>query len=1447
MSSKPFTLAPISVGLSTLAPGSAFDVIVIGSGYGGSIAAARLASPDRTVCLLERGCEILPGSYPTDMASAHANTQIVTARDGRLDPAANGMMELRVGDDVHVVLGCGLGGGSLVNASVSIEPDMRVFDAGGGWPAAYRPVPIDPAKPDGARKNILTPHFATVRSELGATTLPTSITLPKLEALRQSASAMKQPLELADINVTFEAGTNWAGVQQAACTLCGDCCSGCNYGAKNTLLMNYLPYARKQGAVLVTQAEVLTIAKAGPGWIVNVCDRSKGAAQGPGIVLKATTVILAAGALGSTEILWRSREANGLALSDCLGRRFSGNGDVLGFGFGANTAGYTGSAFSEPVDPKNPGGPQKPTLPPVYSIGAGTNAPTAPQFQPGPCITGIIRVSMTDKDPLGLGMVIEDGAPPGPMAAVYPAMMFLGDALDADFTDFPDSVTRLQSLADLGLALQTTTDPAALSYTGVMARLQSYLVMSHDDSGGTLAYAAPDGTEPGLFPGFVHVHWPDAGKGAPFTRDNGRLRAAAEGIWANYVANPIWSPAFGHNLVTVHPVGGCAMADRAEDGVTDGLCRVFSGKSGSAVYPNLLVCDGGVLPTSLGVNPLLTISAVADYAVTALIARAGATLTGASGCPAPVPGPVRAPAKVAGAASDWRTRTWEGLATVEVAMAACETAAKSKSPVAGITLALTGLFDGLLPADDQQPMQDLMNKDLLLGDADYAGDMATAFATLAADFGRLAGIANPDVPAGQQPSPQWFQDLMAAIVDIFGDVSPQVAFAESMRGWVSDAPAKMDHALSDAYAIAEATGRADGTTMVADFAVTAATTLGRDADGSVSAQIVDAALGGTVTIAWNGGAPVSYPVTDGRFTLLQPDPDRVECWLMTYTCDLGTDWRMKGVKTLMRRPGSSWGGELTTLAVDLEAIGATGRAGQKGLIRLDLQAIAKQTSTITTGFPTDLTRATFGQALAAKVSAHALSTSLSGADGLLHKALRVALAANDAPGADGWPASLTADLKQYFVAGIAALFGRLVLRAYGGLPSYLNDFPAQGQTAYSAIPNPQGGSVDGVACKTYDLNPPGRLGPVRIRLYNFCPPGAKRGPVILSPGMSTTALSFAATTVKTNIVQLLLAQGYDVWLFDNRMSPQILPAQVGYTLDDIAREDWPAAVNAVLQMTGKSSVQVLAHCVGGLTAQMALLSGAITPAQVRQLVLSQFTVHVAANWYNAMTNDIGLAQGVVNGLPAAVQGLIAPHLPTGPAGSAIARLMQGVPAISTVSGQDDPGMFGGPAGAAAVNQFLNMVVWNAPTGIDRPCLSPTCHRIFGMFGPSFAHANLNEATHDGIREFFGTIATKPFEQLGLLMLRGHAVDAQGADVYLPNWKNLDLPIHMISGMVNQILLPDGSFRTWSWLREKMPAKSARFTRTTIESYAHMDCFIGKNAAQDVFPGLLAALAPYGDG
>src|SRR5205085_11888407 len=139
------------------------------------------------------------------------------------------------------------------------------------------------------------------------------------------------------------------------------------------------------------------------------------------------------------------------------------------------------------------------------------------------------------------------------------------------------------------------------------------------------------------------VDWPGVGEMEGFKRVAANLEKAVAATGGTYVPNPIWTEWLHHELVTVHPLGGCRMADDAAAGVVDGRCRVFAGEAGAAVHDGLYVCDGSIMPRSLGVNPLLTITAFTERAMIRLAADRGRTI---DLTPAPQQAPDDAPATI---------------------------------------------------------------------------------------------------------------------------------------------------------------------------------------------------------------------------------------------------------------------------------------------------------------------------------------------------------------------------------------------------------------------------------------------------------------------------------------------------------------------------------------------------------------------------------------------------------------------------------------------------------------------------------------------------------------------------------------------------------------------------------------------------------------------------------
>lgn len=519
-----------------------YDVIVVGSGYGGGVAASRLARAGKRVAVLERGREFLTGEFPSRFPDLRNELQV---RGKRMNMGRDtALYDVRIGDDMHVLVGCGLGGGSLVNAGVALEPDPRVF-ADGIWPGQI------------AQDGFLSEGFRRARRWLSPSSDPRASEHAKFKALAASGRSLDAEPVAPTVVVNFEERVNAAGIAQPACTRCGDCCGGCNVGAKNTVALTYLPDAVRHGAHLFTEAMVRSLSRDTDGrWRVRVRRLDTDNLRDAEITMSADLVVLAAGTLGSTEILLRS-QAEGLPLSPRLGERFSANGDIIAFGYGASL--------------------------PVNAIGVGH----PPRFEldgsVGACVSGQIELRNTSD--LAQELTVQEGVLPSALAPVLPVLFMPNGRL----------LGAVQSLVS-GV------------YKGPFARLQTFFAVSHDTSAGRLVL---DGER-------VTVSWPGARDEPVYQRLDAILSKLVSQVGGSYVKNPLSGTLMGHQPATAHPLGGCVMGHDRGGGVVNHKGQVFDGRSGagsSDVHAGLYVMDGSVIPRSLGVNPLLTITALAERAM----------------------------------------------------------------------------------------------------------------------------------------------------------------------------------------------------------------------------------------------------------------------------------------------------------------------------------------------------------------------------------------------------------------------------------------------------------------------------------------------------------------------------------------------------------------------------------------------------------------------------------------------------------------------------------------------------------------------------------------------------------------------------------------------------------------------------------------------------------------
>ena len=505
-----------------------YDAVIVGSGYGGAVSASRLARAGLSVCVLERGREILTGEFPARFPQMAKEMQLTGAKLRTGSDTA--LYDVRLGEDMHVLVGCGVGGGSLVNAGVALRPDPRVL-ADVCWPEEVR------------RDGLLAEGYARAGRWLRPARHAAGAEMWKFRALEISGQRLGSPPMVPPVVVSFEAQTNAAGIAQPACTLCGDCCAGCNVGAKNTLALTYLPDAAAHGAAIFAQAKVRALSRRDGEWEIALVGHRD---------VHAGIVILAAGTLGSSEILLRSREL-GLALSDTLGEGFSGNGDIIAFGLGARER--------------------------IHAIGVGH-----PRRFDGPPVGAVVsgQIEIVDEAVLENGLVLQEGVLPSALAPMLPIMFLPGGRL----------LGALESLIK-GV------------YEGPLAHLQTFFAVSHDSAGGRLT----------LTDDRLSLSWPGVADEPIFRRLDAALHDAVDAVGGRYIKSPLAGTAVGSKPATAHPLGGVRMADDASRGAVDHAARVFSGRQGGAVHPGLYVIDGSIIPRSLGVNPLLTITALAERAL----------------------------------------------------------------------------------------------------------------------------------------------------------------------------------------------------------------------------------------------------------------------------------------------------------------------------------------------------------------------------------------------------------------------------------------------------------------------------------------------------------------------------------------------------------------------------------------------------------------------------------------------------------------------------------------------------------------------------------------------------------------------------------------------------------------------------------------------------------------
>jgi len=498
-----------------------YDVVIVGSGFGGSVSALRLAEKGYRVGVLEAGRRFTPQTLPK--TSWDLRNFLWAPRLG-----LKGIQRITLLKDIVVLSAAGVGGGSLVYANTLYQP-----------PAAFFADPRWSGITDWAAE--LAPHYAQASRMLGVTEQPTMT--PSDVVIKQVAEDMGvgSTFRRTPVGVFFgEPGKTvpdpyfgGAGPDRTGCTECGNCMIGCRVGAKNRLDVNYLHLAERAGATVHPETQVTAVRPAGSGWLIET---EKGR-------FTAGDVVLAAGALGTQRILHAMKDTGVLpAISGRLGSLTRTNSEAL---LGAQAADLPERPFSQGVAITSSFHPDAQTHIEPVRYGPGSNA------------MGLLSTLLVD----GGGRV------PRPVR-------FLGQALRHPYVLLRSLSTRRWSERTIIALVMQTVDNSLTVRRTRRGRLTT----------------GPGHGEP-------NPTWIPVGHDAVR-----RIATKIDGFPGGTVGDIFDIP------MTAHILGGATIGDSPETGVVDAYHRVFG-------YQGLHVVDGSAVPANLGVNPSLTITAMAERAM----------------------------------------------------------------------------------------------------------------------------------------------------------------------------------------------------------------------------------------------------------------------------------------------------------------------------------------------------------------------------------------------------------------------------------------------------------------------------------------------------------------------------------------------------------------------------------------------------------------------------------------------------------------------------------------------------------------------------------------------------------------------------------------------------------------------------------------------------------------
>jgi len=513
-----------------------WDVVIIGSGFGGSVSALRMAEKGYRVLVIEKGKRYKTEDFPKtnwNIKKYFWMPQIFLY----------GIQCITLLKNVFVLHGAGVGGGSLVYANTLLEPNDSVFSEH-NWPGLNW-------------KDKLKPHFKMAKFMLGAVKVNHQAETDKI--LKESAEYIGKGDSFYNVNTGVFFGKpgekvkdpyfSGKGPDRSGCTLCGGCMVGCRYNAKNTLDKNYLYLAEKLGVEIIPEQEVIDIIPLdGIGYQLKL--KKTTGIKRPIQTIQTDKLILSGGVMGTVKLLLKCKKNGRLKnISNRIGDFVRTNSESI---LGIKLRDMPSNDFSKGV-----------SISAGFYPDARTHIETV-RYGSEQTAMSLLTTSLPDSK-IPLPGLIRWG-----ISIVRYPIQFLRNL-------YPFNWAKKTIIL---LVMQSLDNYLKLTYKPRWWRAGGYSMNSNTSDGNKIPSSIPIAEK------IAHII---------ARKKNGMITTT-------------YMDAIFNIPTTAHILGGACIGSDIESGVINDSFEVYN-------YPNMYIIDGSVIPANLGVNPSLTITALAEYAM----------------------------------------------------------------------------------------------------------------------------------------------------------------------------------------------------------------------------------------------------------------------------------------------------------------------------------------------------------------------------------------------------------------------------------------------------------------------------------------------------------------------------------------------------------------------------------------------------------------------------------------------------------------------------------------------------------------------------------------------------------------------------------------------------------------------------------------------------------------